>query len=56
MIALLALHVATSASPTFGTFFHPNLSDRAAYHWTFGAASSSDGVVGCGMHTVHDLI
>ena len=48
MIALLALHVATSASPTFGTFFHPNLSDRAAYHWTFGAASSSDGVVGCG--------
>ena len=32
---------ASATAPIFGTFFHPNLSDRATYHWTF------EGAAGC---------
>lgn len=37
--AAISTIAATAATPVFGTFFHPNLSDRATYHWTFERAA-----------------
>eukprot|EP01052_Picozoa_sp_SAG31_P011897 SAG31_NODE_685_length_12832_cov_28.355376_4_plen_190_part_00 len=39
-LASAALGAGAPPAPVFGTFFHPNLSDRAVYHWTFSADSA----------------